>query len=852
MVWALCLALLPLSYSNAQVTETTGNLINYGTSPTDTTSTWNNGVYVNTLCFQYGQPGNCGPNPSIRSGGNINFSYGTTDLNQIVNINRALAAGGSGVQLSGFNFGFMAKNGNGWDDGRQDYLDAYVKFYNAGGGLAATYDYANQTNRKYNWTNFQFSETFSSPVLAANFSNARVGFIGRDNNYWAGNYGPEIYNVSFALKYSVDPCSTNPAYAPTCTGFSSVVTSSNLIPNNNLISGTETSVNTFAVNTALQNSGSGVEVYGFKYGYNYSLGNGRYGCTATNQDGSCSWWMTTNPTASVSVSLTNSNNNVIYSASQNRSTPNTAENVSYQFLLPSTTNSLSLGNFSIRASTTDNAAIQNMFVNALYKPDPCTTNPLSSATCPGYGAAFAKQLAATTPVSYSIAPTSSDSVIAAPQTISPVASQTSNQTQVASGAPTDNQTQQTQQSSAPVAAAASSAPTTSTTPSASNPQPKPGDVQVAGSNKSSSSSSNGPSSLAMSVVASVQAKVGATEKAVVQQANETAASASAQAVQLAESVAGSAQATSIASSMTTTNSSSSGKSVVSNQSASGSFSLQTSVQSSASSTNALKPYASTTEVATDTSNSNTGSTGIDVVKINQGPTTQITMVQPQQQITIQQLQQPQQQMQLEQVQIYQAPVQQVQPPQVQQIQQPIQIYQATVQQVQATQEQQTQPIQIYQAPVQQIMQPIVSYSLTEPSIVTFDTGKKIESPVFTEVEIPRTDGFKMATRGTLNDYMNEQPFMALQGLEATQDNMVKRNVQPNEAAGGVDIAAIATQPKGYDTYALMTLKDAAFYKVEEVYKNQKTVDNVRLLRGLTTGSDRRHQEMVDQQYKTGN
>lgn len=219
---ALFLALLFSSYSNSQTVDpATGNLINTGSTPTDTTSTWNNGMYVDQLCFGWGDPGNCGPNPSIRPGGVINFSYGTVDLNQIVNINKALSISGSGVQLSGFNFGFTAKNGNGWDDGRQDYLGAYVKFYNSTGGLASAYDYTSYTNNRYNWSQFYFSETFASPVSASSYSNAQVGFIGRDNNGWAGNYGPEIYNVNFSLKYSVkpDPCIADPLSSPTCPGY---------------------------------------------------------------------------------------------------------------------------------------------------------------------------------------------------------------------------------------------------------------------------------------------------------------------------------------------------------------------------------------------------------------------------------------------------------------------------------------------------------------------------------------------------------------------------------------------------------------------------------------------------------
>lgn len=221
---ALCLGLLCSSYSNSQTVDTTtSNLINYSGTPTDTTSIWNNGVYVNQLgCFggNY-STGYCGPNPNVQTNGNINFSYGTVNLNQIVNINKALSIGGSGVQLSGFNFGFMAKNGNGWDDGRQDYLSAYVNLYNASGGLAANYDYTAQTNQRYNWTQFNFSETFASPVAASSYSNAQVGFVGRDNNFWAGPYGPEIYNVSFSLKYSVrpDPCIADPLSSPTCPGY---------------------------------------------------------------------------------------------------------------------------------------------------------------------------------------------------------------------------------------------------------------------------------------------------------------------------------------------------------------------------------------------------------------------------------------------------------------------------------------------------------------------------------------------------------------------------------------------------------------------------------------------------------
>jgi hypothetical protein len=79
-----------------------------------------------------------------------------------------------------------------------------------------------------------------------------------------------------------------------------------------------------------------------------------------------------------------------------------------------------------------------------------------------------------------------------------------------------------------------------------------------------------------------------------------------------------------------------------------------------------------------------------------------------------------------------------------------------------------------------------------------------------------------------------------------QTGIVKKNVQNNEAAGNVSIESIAKQPVGYTQY-FGVLPDVAFYVPKEIYKNQKTVDNVRVLRQMS--SDRLHQEMINQQYK---
>jgi hypothetical protein len=105
------------------------------------------------------------------------------------------------------------------------------------------------------------------------------------------------------------------------------------------------------------------------------------------------------------------------------------------------------------------------------------------------------------------------------------------------------------------------------------------------------------------------------------------------------------------------------------------------------------------------------------------------------------------------------------------------------------------------------------------------------------------------TRGTvLNDIIEQRVNVASFQMEQQMDT-VKKNVLPNELAGSVDIAAMAMTPKGYEVYSIVTLRDVPFYKPEAIYKDNKTVDNARVLRGLTSGSDAKHQEMVNQQYK---
>ena len=614
------MALLFSSSSNSQsIDPVTGNLINYSSSPTDTTSIWNNGVYVNQLCFGAGQPGNCGPNPSIREGNNINFSYGTVNLNQIVNINKALSIGGSGVQLSGFNFGFMAKNGNGWDDGRQDYLSAYVNFYNAAGGLAANYDYTSQTNQRYNWTLFNFSETFASPVAASSYSNAQVGFIGRDNNFWAGTYGPEIYNVNFSLKYSVrpDPCIADPLSSPTCPGYA----------------------------------------------------------------------------------LATVKNSILGSTVSNASATSFVPTINYASLGP--------------------AASPAMIGSDPTNPAPGPQGPMGPAAGPQgpqgpMGPAAGPQ--GQDPNQNSSGPQDS------PSQPGPQGPQ---QGPAAGPQPAGGPPQQAQ-----------SAPQQSSGPSQAGPAAGP------------ARSNDGPKmtpGAALSVARAAQEK----DKAVQATAVQTATRAFESAMQSSQTASSNA--------------------ITMNQDMSAS-SASAAAQFATQTTQSSQQISGQTQQINNAGQTYSG-TGISVAKAN-----------------------------------------------------------TSVFSIDSLNNSTTGQVSSQTSSVTQFRNESKTYEVEESTmqVASFGGPGKAGNP--------------------LSDLMNQRMDMLQTNIEQRSDS-VKKNVQPNDLAGGVDVAAMAQIPKGYEAYSIVTLRDAPFYKPETIYKNNRTVDNARLLRGLAGGSDAKHQDMVNSQYK---
>ena len=203
--------------AHSQVSNT-GNLVG---------STWTNGYSVPELTCWGDERGsnNCSPGgiPYVRPSGAINFSYSFTELHQARAMADALPYSGAGLMVTGFQFNWMSKNGNSWDDARQDQLAAYVQMYSKGGQWIENKSY--NLNFVHDWTNFAWTGTFSKERRGEDLGTILYGFMGKDNNYWLGPYGPEIMNVSFSLRYQPDPCVTNPLHSTDCPGFLKAIAS---------------------------------------------------------------------------------------------------------------------------------------------------------------------------------------------------------------------------------------------------------------------------------------------------------------------------------------------------------------------------------------------------------------------------------------------------------------------------------------------------------------------------------------------------------------------------------------------------------------------------------------------------
>ncbi len=759
------MASLFTSYSNSQGLDpvtgtelnTTGNVLNLGDG-----LPWSNTVTGSAG----GTSGGDVPayNPST---GNIIFGYTQATVSQSIAINNALAAAGTGIQLSGYKYAWQINNDLLNSGGNRGTLTANVSLTGASGNILESFDYDYNQNHP-GFTLFSGTQLFNNRYTTTQASNLTVSFTGKDQNWWAGYYGPRVHVDDVSLLYTVDPCKLNPAYSSTCAGFSSILNT------NNLLDSTKggTSLNqAFAINTALQNAGVGATVHGFNYGFNWRVGQSFSGCTAWNQDGSCSWTMNIPAYANATVSLTNSNNQTLYSKNYNFSSDGTTGSISDKFLLPTSLNQSMLGTGRITGSASGTgSSIEGAWATIIYTADPCTANPLYSPDCKKYAEALAKQLMSSATTTSSITyydgaqSTTLDSTAGTllldptkPPPPPPGSTPPPGSEPPPGSQPPPPGTTQTASSNT------NNSPANQPPPQGGGSQPKAGEVKTAGDNNSKA----GPSlSSVMSMISSNQARIGNEAKSVVQAAESAATQSAQSAQQQAETVAGAAVTQSTASSTTST-SVSSGTTSTSPQTQTSTVMLQSGQSSTSSSIEAIRPPTQVTAAETTQSMS----TGLATSNM----TSQYSLFTP--------------------------PA-------------------ATV--------------------FSSVESPITNFGFQLP---LGRTNIQIEPE-----SIPQTEGIKMGSRSTLNDAIEQRPLLQNTTAQEQKTDAVNKNVQPNELAGKVDIASMATQPTGYQSYSTM-MPDVAFYAPKEIYKNQVNVDNARVLRGL--GSDRLHQEMVNQQYRLG-
>ncbi len=282
---ALLLANLP-AHSNAQTVDpTTGNVLVPG-------------QWTGTVPGEAGGLSG-GSTPAYNSSTDtIIFGYVQRTTSQTFAINQALSAAGTGIRLSGYNYSWQIDN-SGMNSGT---LTGTVSLRDSAGAVISSqiYDYNAPTN------GFELKTgtyLYANPYDVTSLGTMSVDFTGKDSRFWAGYYGPRVREPSLSLIYMQDPCALNPASSPTCPGFNDLLTSINIVPypNGSAVDGMPL-INSFPIATALSNSGSGLALHGFRYGFSYELGQQK--CSFIDLFGLCfGEWL--DNTAQVGVGITN-------------------------------------------------------------------------------------------------------------------------------------------------------------------------------------------------------------------------------------------------------------------------------------------------------------------------------------------------------------------------------------------------------------------------------------------------------------------------------------------------------------------------------------------------------------------
>jgi hypothetical protein len=159
-----------------------------------------------------------GPNPAMNQDTNtLRFSYGNGIATQVIGVNNALSAAGTGIKVTGFNYSWMIYNDLNNSGGTRGNISASVAVTNNANKVVESYNYDySQTNTGGDFRTFAGTETFSKLYSPSSLGNLTVSFTGNDKNWWAGYYGPRVRNASIGLNYSAGG-SPDPSPSPSPT-----------------------------------------------------------------------------------------------------------------------------------------------------------------------------------------------------------------------------------------------------------------------------------------------------------------------------------------------------------------------------------------------------------------------------------------------------------------------------------------------------------------------------------------------------------------------------------------------------------------------------------------------------------
>lgn len=167
---------------------------------------------------------------SSTGNGNTYYWSGTQQiLSNTIAINTALAA--AGIQVDGFDYEWVYKNGNAnWFSGQPggggvDPFEIVVNVYDSNGNLFKSYKY-DYGNTFANWTTRTGTEVFGTNYLSPSyFGNVEVQVIAQDIANQAGYWGPEFRadQSHLFVNYSINPCHNNPLHDPQCPGYAAAL-----------------------------------------------------------------------------------------------------------------------------------------------------------------------------------------------------------------------------------------------------------------------------------------------------------------------------------------------------------------------------------------------------------------------------------------------------------------------------------------------------------------------------------------------------------------------------------------------------------------------------------------------------